>query len=91
MNIHQANEQIARFFGGQELTFCIERVGENFEEWIARCNEIPAISTSGFGFDERAIRDQVRDAVITSAGIDGEFADSVLREFTIKNELAVSI
>jgi hypothetical protein len=91
MNLKQANEQVVQFFGGRKLTFCIERFGENNEEWIARCDQIPAISTSGYGFDERDIRDQVRDAILTAAGVDGEYADEVLNEFSLTNELAISV
>ncbi len=89
MNLSLANEKIKRFFNGQELTFCVERFGENHEEWVARCNEIPAISTSGFGFDERDVREQVKDVILTAAGVDGEYADEVLRELSMVNELAV--
>ncbi len=91
MNLKQANEQIVRFFNGDKLTFCVERFGENNEEWIARCDQVAAITTSGFGFDEREMRDLVKDAIITAAGVEGEFADEVLKEFSLTNELVVSI
>lgn len=91
MNLKQANEQIVRFFNGESLTFCVERIGENSEEWIARCDQVAAISTSGYGFDEREMREQVKDAILTAAGVDGEFADEVLKEFTLTNRLAVSL
>lgn len=87
MNAKDPNDQIVRFFNGRELTFCVERFGDNFEEWVARCNEIPAINTSGFGFDEREIRDQVKDAILTAAGVDGDNADRVLREFSLTGTL----
>jgi len=91
MNIKQANEQIIKFFAGRELTFGIERFGDNNEEWVVRCNEIPAISTSGYGFDERSIAEQIKDVILTCAGVDGEFSDSVLKELNFKNKLAVAI
>lgn len=91
MTLEQANEQIVRFFNGESLTFCLERFGDNYEEWVARCDQVPAINTSGYGFDEREIRDQVRDAIITAAGVEGEFAQDILKEFSLKSEFAVSI
>jgi hypothetical protein len=89
MNLDTANQKIKRFFNGQELTFCVERFGNNNEEWIARCNEVPAISTSGFGFDERVMKEQVKDAILTAAGVDGEFTDQVLKELAFINAFAV--
>ena len=90
MNLQLANEQIGRFFGGKELTFCVERFGDNHEEWLVRCDQIPGISTSGYGFDEREMRDQVKDAVLSAAGVDGEYADEVLKEISFKSALAIS-
>jgi len=91
MNIEQARVQIVRFFNGEQLTFCLQRFGESHEEWVAYCEQVPAITTSRFGFDERVIREQVKDAILTAAGVDGEFADTVLNEFSFKNELALSL
>lgn len=89
MNLTIANEKIKHFFNGQELTFCVERFGENNQEWVARCNELPAVNTSGYGFDERNMKEQVKDAILTAAGVDGEFADDVLKELSFINAFAV--
>ncbi len=91
MNLYQANERIAHFFDGRQLTFGLQRFGESQEEWIVRCNEIPAISTSGFGFDERVIAEQIKDAIVTSAGVDGEFTDDVLKQLNFTNQFAMAI
>lgn len=91
MNLHEANQQIIRFFAGRNLTFGIERFGENNEEWLVRCNEIPAMTTSGYGFDEREISEQIKDMIVTCAGVDGEFTDEVLNELNLTNQFAVAI
>lgn len=90
MNLEQAKNNIARFFGGQDLTFCVERFGENFEEWVAHCDQVPGITTSGYGFDEREMKDLVKDAILTASGVDGDFADDVLNELSFKSVFAVS-
>ena len=91
MNTISSEERIKRFFNGRELTFCIERFGDNDEEWVARCDQIPAISTSGYGFDERAIREQVKDAVLTAAGITESDSENLLREFSFVNALTARV
>jgi hypothetical protein len=90
MNLEQANNKIASFFADENLTFCVERFGDNFEEWVARCDQIPGITTSGYGFDEREMKELVKDAILTAAGVDGEYADDVLKELSFKSVLAVS-
>jgi len=90
MNLETANKKIKEFFNGRQLTFCVERFGINQEEWVARCNEISAISTSGYGFDERDIRDEVKDAILTAVGVDSEYSEEVLQELSFANNIAVA-
>jgi hypothetical protein len=90
MTLEQANERIMQFFRGENLTFCVERFGENSEEWVAYCDQIPGITTSGYGFDEREMKELVRDAILTAAGVDGEFSNDVMKELSFKSAFAVS-
>jgi len=89
MNLKQANETIVDFFDGKELTFCVERFGDNQEQWVARCDQVPGIVTGGDKYNEKVVKEQVKDAILTAAGVDGKFADKVLRELSFSNSLAV--
>ena len=90
MNLEQAKERVSRFMGENEiLTFSLERFED--DEWVARCNEIPAISTSGFGDDMEEIESLMKDAIFTAAGVEGEFADDeLLKDVSIKKSWALA-
>lgn len=66
----QALEQLSKLLDGQTLTFSFEEFASG--EWIARCNEIPGIITGGSGdYTERDML--IRDAIISAAGIKGDY------------------
>jgi hypothetical protein len=77
MNIEQAKTGLKSFLNGKELTFSIKRF-EN-SEWIAECNEIPAIATGGMGDDISNLDLMIREAILTAAGIDTEYANDILK------------
>ncbi len=77
MNIEQAKTNLKSFLNGKELTFSIKRF-EN-DEWIAECNEIPAIATGGMGDDITNLDLMIREAIVTAAGIDAEYAKDLLQ------------
>jgi predicted RNase H-like HicB family nuclease len=77
MNLIQAKERLAQFLGETVLTFSIKKYEDG--EWVAECNEIPAIMTGGMGDDITQMDDMIRDAILTAAGIDPEYRDQVLK------------
>ena len=87
MKIERAKEQLNRFLGGRVLTFSIKWHDNN--EWVAECKEIPAIMTGGKGDDIAYMDKMMREAILTAAGIDIEFASEVLR-FVRYNPLALN-
>ena len=77
MEIKAAKKRLAAFLGGRTLTFSIKTFENG--EWVAECNEIPAIITGGMG-DDISNRDVlIRDAILTAAGVDIELAGDVLK------------
>lgn len=89
MNIDQAKACLARFMGDQQhLTFSVE----NFEdgEWIARCNEISAIVTGGGVCSTDEMKEQIKDAILTAAGIDGVHSADLLRDTSITQTVQVT-
>ena len=88
MTLKQAQEQIKRFIGdNKELSFTFEWVGD---EWTATCNQIPEITTGGKGYNDAEIRDQVKDAIATAAGIDGKFIGKALRDVSLISQMTVA-
>lgn len=77
MKIEQAKEQLKKFLGGRTLTFSIRWYDNN--EWVAECNEIPAIMTGGKGDDIAYMDTMMREAILTAAGIDTEYAAEILK------------
>lgn len=77
MNKEQAREQLMRFLGGGVLSFSITTYPNG--EWVAECNEIPAIVTGGLGGDITSMDRMLRDVILTAAGVDTEYADDLLR------------
>lgn len=77
MDITSARSRLATFLGGRTLTFKIK----TFEggEWIAECNEIPAIATGGMGDDISQMDLMIRDAILTAAGVDTQLASESLK------------
>jgi hypothetical protein len=68
MNITAAKEQLVRFLQGRTLTFSFEELGEG--EWIAQCNEIPGIVSSGTNTTRAKTEELLRDAILSAAGLD---------------------
>lgn len=77
MNKEKAKKQLQRFLGEKVLTFSIKRYLGG--EWVAECNEIPAIMTGGMGDDIAQMDRMIRDAILTAAGIDTEYANEILK------------
>jgi hypothetical protein len=77
MNIEQAKARLAQFLGEDELTFSIKKYPDG--EWVAECNEIPAIMTGGMASDITNMDAMIRDAIVTAAGVETEYAGQILR------------
>ena len=77
MNIDQAKEKLQKFLGGRILTFSIRHFPNG--EWIAECNEIPAIMTGSLTDDITEQDAMIRDAILTAAGIDSQYSNSILK------------
>lgn len=75
--MEQAKEQLKKFLGGKILTFSVRRYENN--EWVAECNEIPAVMTGGMGDDIAFMDKMIREAILTAAGIDVAYAEEILR------------
>jgi predicted RNase H-like HicB family nuclease len=89
MDITHARSALDRFMGAHEqLTFSLE-THEN-GEWVARCNEIPALITAGDTTDPALIQATIKDAILTAAGIDGSFGDEILRDAAIQQTVVLS-
>lgn len=88
MNLQQAQEQLKKFSGGQVLTFSVTHFPEG--GWSAVCDQIPAVTTCGDDSDVQKMETLMKDAILTAAGIDGAFADSLLRDASMKTELALT-
>ena len=86
-----ANQKLISFFEGQELTFSIERFGVGGQEWIARCHQVPGLTTGGIVYDENLIQEQIKDALLTAAGVDGEYDSVVSRNISLVNNITASI
>ncbi len=89
MNFNQAKEQLKRFSGGQVLTFTVS----HFENgtWSAQCDQIPAVSTCGTTSDANDMEELMKDSILTAAGIDGKYADRLLRDASVKKQLALTV
>lgn len=78
MQKQEAKKRIEQFVGAHDkLTFDV-REYEN-DEWVAECNEIPAISTCGQGYDIEYMFDLFEDAILTAAGIPEEHCEGLLK------------
>ena len=89
MTLTQAKAQLRKFVGDQVLTFSIEKFENG--EWVARCNQIPAITTCGMDSDVKEMEDLMKDAILTAAGIDGKYADKLLRDASLRKEFALTL
>ena len=79
MTKNQAEKRIKQFVSGHDkLTFDIKEYDN--QEWVAECNEIPAIATCGQGYDIDYIFDLLEDAILTAAGIPAEHCDGLLKK-----------
>lgn len=77
MNIEQARKNLERFLGDKVLTFSIRHYPDG--EWVAECNEISAIMTGGMGNDIANMDRMIREAILTAAGINTDYAEEVLK------------
>jgi predicted RNase H-like HicB family nuclease len=82
MNIQQAKANLEKFLGDKMLTFAIRKYRNG--EWVAECNELPAIMTGGMGDDLAEIDRMIRDAILTAAGIDPLYSEQVLKFVDLK-------
>lgn len=85
------NDKIVRFFNERELTFFIERYGKDGQDWIAQCHQIPALMTGGSVYDEQEIQNQIKDAILTAAGVDGDYDSIVSRDISMVNQITASL
>ncbi len=77
MNSTEAKTKLQKFLGDEVLTFSVKRYPNG--EWVAECNEIPAIMTGGMGDDIAEIDTMMREAILTAAGIDTAHSHEVLK------------
>jgi hypothetical protein len=77
MTKDEALTQLGRFLGDNTLTFSFERFDNG--EWIATCNEIPAIQTGGMGDDITKTDSMLREAILVAAGIDPKYKNDILQ------------
>lgn len=85
------NERIVRFFDGRELTFFIERMGKGGQDWVAQCHQIPALMTGGVVYDEVEIQSQIKDLILSAAGVDGDYDSIVSRDISMVNQITASL
>lgn len=85
------NEQLVSFFAGKELTFYIERFGSDGQEWIARCHQVPALVTGGISYDEKEVQNQIKDVIMTAAGVEGDYESIISRDISLVNQINASI
>ncbi|PIQ91569.1 MAG: hypothetical protein COV70_03015 [Parcubacteria group bacterium CG11_big_fil_rev_8_21_14_0_20_39_22] len=76
-NLKKAKEGLKKFLGDKVLTFSIKRFPDG--EWVAECNELPAIITGGCEGDITNMDEMIREAVLTAAGIDNRFSKEILK------------
>lgn len=76
-NKEQAKLKLTKFLKNRELTFLIKTYSN--DEWVAECNEIPAIITCGIGNDITKRDSMIRDAILTAAGVNVDYANSILK------------
>ena len=76
MTEQKAKQILKDFTENKVLTFSVETF-EKDKEWIAQCDQIPAIITGGTGNDYDKMYCLMRDAVLTAAGIDAKYADCI--------------
>ncbi|MFA6340769.1 MAG: hypothetical protein WCX27_00810 [Candidatus Paceibacterota bacterium] len=84
MNLENTKEQLRSFLGGKILTFSITKYSNG--EWIASCNEIPAIMTGGLNNDIAYMDRMIREAILTAAGIDLEYSETVLKFIDLNSQ-----
>ena len=77
MELNTAKERLQNFLGGRVLTFSIRPFPNG--EWIAECNEIPAIATGGLGNDISNMDAMIRDAIFSAAGVDIKYSSEILK------------
>jgi hypothetical protein len=77
MELNDAKTRLHGFLGDRELTFSIRKYPDG--EWVAECNEIPAIMTGGKADDITNIDTMIRDAILTAAGVDPKYANEILK------------
>lgn len=77
MNLEQAKTQLRSFLKGRVLTFSITTDANG--EWVAECNEIPAIITGGLGGDITTLDRMMRDVILTAAGVDTQYSGEALK------------
>lgn len=87
MTHQEAKQQLERFMGEHVLTFTVERDGDN---WMATCNQFPAISTGGVGYDHDEMQNILKDAILTAAGVEGD-ADTLLRDASLQLGVGVAV
>ena len=82
-DLDKAKKQVETFLGGKEITFSIRNFPNG--EWIAECNEMPAIMTGGMGDDITAMDMMIRDAIATAAGIKPELTKDAIKFTGLRN------
>ncbi len=76
MNIQKEKEKLKNFLDGRSLNFTVTHYSDG--EWVAECNEIPAIITGGMSGDITKIDYMMREAILTAANIDIELSEQLL-------------
>ena len=77
MNLEKAREILGNFLKRQHISFIITRYSSG--EWIAECNEIPAVMTGGMSDDITKIDAMIREAILTAANIDAQYSIDLLK------------
>lgn len=91
MGDNTRNEQLISFFDGRELTFYIERSGVDGQEWIARCQQVPALMTGGVVYNEAEVQNQIKDVIMTAAGVEGDYESIISRNISLVNQISASV
>jgi predicted RNase H-like HicB family nuclease len=84
MNLEKAREILGNFLKRQRISFIITKYPSG--EWVAECNEIPAVMTGGMSDDITKIDAMIREAVLTAANIDAQYSNDLLKFVGIESQ-----
>ena len=77
MNLEKARGILGNFLKHRQISFIITKYPSG--EWVAECDEIPAVMTGGMSDDITKMDAMIREAVLTAANIDVEYSNDLLK------------